>query len=246
MTESISARYKEALRHGHVAVAKGRPKEAIKHYEEAGRLVEERPLPFISMGSVFLQMRQPRDAIRAYDEALKRAPGDVTAMRGKAMALEADGKDAEAATLSRRAAELEAMERSGHGRPGRAPDARRIELEHHVAEGGKARAAGELDRAAAAYQAAAVGYAAQNSFDAAMDACLSALEARPGAIDVHFTMAHLYLRRGWAELGVQRVLLIDHRLDIDEDPRRRAALQALARDFQALAPELEQLASASA
>ena len=79
-----------------------------------------------------------------------------------------------------------------------------------------------------------------------MDACLRALEARPGAIDVHFTMAHLYLSRGWAELGVQRVMLIDERLDIDGDPRRRSALRAMARDYRALAPELELLAAAVA
>jgi hypothetical protein len=56
-------------------------------------------------------------------------------------------------------------------------------------------------------------------------------------------MAHLYLSRGWADLGVQRVRLIDHRLGIDEDPRRRAALQALARDFRALDPALEEMAT---
>jgi lipopolysaccharide biosynthesis regulator YciM len=87
-----------------------------------------------------------------------------------------------------------------------------------------------------------MGYAAEGAFDAAIDACLRALEARPGAIDVHFTMAYLYLRRGWADLGVQRVKLIDHRLEIDADPRRRTALQALARDFRALHPELDGLA----
>ena len=109
-----------------------------------------------------------------------------------------------------------------------------LELERHVSNGAAARAAGELGIAAAAYLTAANGFAAVNDFDAAIDACLRALEARPGNIDVHFTMAMLYLRRGWAELGVQRALLIERRLDIDDDPRRRAALHALARDFRTL------------
>lgn len=127
-----------------------------------------------------------------------------------------------------------------------AGESRRSELERLVAQGEQARAAGELDRAAAAFHRAAVGYAAEGAFEVALDACLRALEARPGAIDVHFTMAHLYLRRGWANLGVQRVQLIDHRLDIDADPRRRAALQALAHDFQALHPALADIGSARA
>ena len=243
MTTQASDRYREALRRGHVAVVKGRPREAIGHYEEAGRLAGQRPLPFISMGSVYLQMRRPREAVGAFDEALRRAPSDLEAMRGKAAALEADGRSAEARALAQRAAELEAMARAGR-RGGTGGDERRGELEHLVIEGHQARAAGDLDQAAAAFGAAALGYAVLDSFDAAIDACLRALEARPGAIDVHFTMAHVYLRRGWAELGRQRVALIGRRLDIDADPRRRAALQALARDFRGLAPELEQLAAA--
>jgi hypothetical protein len=59
-------------------------------------------------------------------------------------------------------------------------------------------------------------------------------------------MARLYLGAGWTDLGVQRLLLIDHRLDVDADPRRRAAVRALARDHRALSPELDELAAAPA
>jgi tetratricopeptide (TPR) repeat protein len=244
MTDDVANRYREALQQGHVAVVKGRPREAIGHYQEAARLADDRPLPFVSMASVYLQMRRPKEAITAYDEALRRAPNDVVAMRGMASALEADGRVAESSVVARRAAELEAMDRAGH-RGGARVDEQRRQLEQHIVNGSLARAAGDLDRAAAAFHAAALGYAARDEFAAALDACLRALEARPGAIDVHFTMAHLYLRRGWAELGVQRVLLIDRRLHIDSDARRHAALRALARDFRSLAPELQQLAAAS-
>jgi tetratricopeptide (TPR) repeat protein len=228
-----------------VAVVKGRPREAIGHYQEAGRLAETRPLPFVSMGSVYLQMRQPREASAAFEEALRRAPDDVGALRGKAAALAADGHGDAAARLARRAGELEAMARSEHGER-RASDTLQRELEAYVADGDRARAAGELDRAAAAYHAAAIGYAGHEHVEVALDACLRALEARPGAIDVHFTMAHLYLRRGWSDLAVQRVLLIDHRLDVDPDPRRRAALRALAHQFRELSPALDRLASSAA
>lgn len=241
MTDDGPVRYREALRRGHVAVTRGRPREAIAHYTEAARLAEQRSQPYVSMGSVYLQMRQPREAIRAFDEALARMPADPSALRGKAAALEADGRPAEARELSLRAMQLESQERTTHA-GGRDADQRRRELERFVADGEEARRAGDLDRAAGAFHAAGMGYAAEGAFEAAIDACLRALEARPGAIDVHFTMAYLYLRRGWADLGVQRVKLIDHRLEIDADPRRRTALQALARDFRALHPELDSLA----
>jgi tetratricopeptide (TPR) repeat protein len=245
MTDALSTRYKEALRRGHVAVVKGRPREAIAHYEEAGQLAGGRPLPYLSMGQVYLQMRQPREAARAYDEALKRAPTDLDALRGKAMALEAEGARREAQALLAKAAELEAMMRAGR-LPSATADTHILELERHVEAGARARAAGDLDIACAAYLTAANGYAAGNDFVAAIDACLRALEARPGNIDVHFTMAVLYLRRGWAAHGVQRVMLIERRLRIDDDPRRRSALQALARDHRGLAPELDRLAASVA
>jgi tetratricopeptide (TPR) repeat protein len=245
MTDEGSDRYGEALRRGHVAVTRGRPREAIAYYEEAARLGEQRALPFAAMGSVLLQMRQPREALRAYDAALARAPGDLDALRGKAAALEAEGHPAEARELLRKAQELEAWER-GDRPDGQAEGQRRRDLERLVAEGEQARTMGELDRAAVAFLSAARGYAAEGVLDAALDACLRAVEAQPGSIDVHFTLAHLYLVRGWADHGVQRIMLIDRRLSIDEDPRRRAALQALARDFQGLAPELEAIASTPA
>ena len=135
--------------------------------------------------------------------------------------------------------------------PDDAPDVRPpvapplAELERHVTNGAAARAAGDLGIAAAAYLTAAHGYAALDESDAAVDACLRGLEARPGDIDIHFLLTVLYLRRGWNELAVQRALLIAHRLDIDDDAVRRGALGALARDFHARAPELERLASAA-
>ncbi len=242
MSDPVSTRYKDALRRGHLAVVRGRPREAVGHYEEAGALAPDRPLPFVSIGNVYLQMRQPREALEAFDQALARAPSDLDAMRGKVAALEAAGKELEAGALRMRAAELEAMERAGRRRAA-AADPGSLELEGHVSNGAAARAAGDLDIAVAAYLTAANGFAAINELDAAIDACLRALEAHCGNIDVHFTLAMLYLRKGWAEHAEQRALLIERRLDIDDDPRRRAALHALARDFRSLGPELERLAS---
>lgn len=244
MIEHDPVGYREAVRRGHVAVLRGRPREAIGHYEEAGRLAGSRPLPYSAMASIYLQLRQPREAIDAFDEALRRAPNDVAALRGKASAMSAEGLVEEASTLTRRADEVEGMARTTRGTV--SDDAELHDLDGQVAAGDRARAAGELDHAAAAYHAAAIGYARGDHLEAALDACLRALEARPGAIDVHFTMAQIYLRCGWTELAVQRVLLIDRRLDVDVDPRRRAAVRALARDHAALSPDLERLAAAAA
>ncbi len=242
MSDPVSTRYKDALRRGHVAVVKGRPREAIGHYQEAGSLAPDRPLPFVSIGNVYLQMRQPREAAAAFEKALQQAPADIDALRGKATALDAAGHDVEAGALRMRAAEIEAMTRAGR-RHAAGVDAGALELEGHVGNGAAARVAGDLDIAVAAYLTAANGYAAVDDFVGAIDACLRALEARPGNIDVHFTMAVLYLRQGWAAHGEQRAVLIERRLDIDDDPRRRAALYALARDYRHLGRDLERLAS---
>jgi tetratricopeptide (TPR) repeat protein len=239
VTDPISDRYKEALRRGHVAVVQGRPREAVSHYEEAGRLAGHRPLPWVSMGDVYLSMRRPGEAIGAFEEALRRAPGDVTALRGKAQALAAAGRRDEAAAVARRASELEAMALAG----------RRIaavgvgDADVSFAEAEAARADGEDERAVEAYLAAAAAYAERDLSDAAIDACYRALEVAPGHIDVHLVMADLYLRRGWKEHGVERVELIEHVLGIDPDPGILASLKAIAAQHRTLDPALERVAS---
>lgn len=244
MSESVSARYKDALQRGHVAVVKGRPREAIGHYREAGELAPDRPLPYVRMGEVFLEMEDAGEAVSAFEEALRRAPTDAAALHGKAAALAAVGRPKEARAMHARAAELEA---AAQARPNgrRRYDPRLAEIERHMVNGAAARRARDLGIAAAAYLTAANGYIAIGQHEAAIDACLTGLEAQPGNIDIHFVMTMLYLRRGWIELGVQRAMLIERRLDIDDDPLRRNALGALARDFRTRSPELERLARAA-
>ncbi|MEX1344145.1 MAG: tetratricopeptide repeat protein [Candidatus Limnocylindrales bacterium] len=244
MSDSVSVRYKDALQRGHVAVVKGMPREAIGHYEQAAALVPDRPLPFIRIGRIYLRMEQPRQALQAFEAALERSPGDADALEGKAAALAASGRSEEAGLARTHAAQLAARDETGRSRR-RPIDPRLLELERHVANGVAARMAGDTGVAAAAYLTAANGYVALNDFDAAIDACLRGLEARPGNLDIHFVMTMLYLRRGWIELGVQRAVLIEHRLDIDDDPLRRNALTALARDYRTRAAELERIATRS-
>jgi tetratricopeptide (TPR) repeat protein len=241
VTEPVPERYKEALRLGHEAVVNGRPRDAVKHYEEAGRLVEHRPLPFVSMGMVYLQMRRPQEALGAFDQALRRAPADVAALRGKAQALEAAGRRDEAAYLARRAAELTAMEQAGRpAPPGTADDGRHAESLFVAAS--EARSRSDDQAAVASFLDAAVAFAERNQWAAAMDACFRALEISSGDLRVHLAMAGLYLRRGWPQLGVERLGLIGRLLDIDPDPDARVAVQDLARDYHTLDPALELLA----
>lgn len=244
MSDSVSARYKDVLQRGHVAVVKGRPREAIDHYDAAAKLAPERPLPHTRMGEIYLQMEEPREAVAAFEAALERAPTDTAALNGKGAALVAAGRGSEAGEWRARASELETMARIGQERK-RPGDPRLVEIERHVSNGSAARTAGDLGVASAAFLVAANSYAAINDFHAAMDACLRGLEARPGNLDIHFVMTMLYLRHGWTELGAQRASLIEHRLDIDDDSVRRNALTALARDYRSLSPELERLAASA-
>jgi len=242
MSDAVSVRYKEALQRGHVAVVKGMPREAIGHYEQAAALVPERPLPYTRIGHIYLQMEQPHPALAAFEAALERAPADQDALEGKAAALAASGRSAEAGETRSRAAQMAARDQRGSSRR-RLADPRLREIERHVINGADARAAGDVGVASAAYLTAANGYVAIDDFDAAIDACLRGLEAWPGNLDIHFVMTMLYLRRGWIDLGVERAVLIEQRLDIDDDRLRRNALAALARDYRTRSPELERIAT---
>lgn len=244
MSDPVSVRYKDALQRGHVAAVKGLPREAIGHYQQAAALVPERPLPHVRIGHICLQMEQPSEALAAFEAALGRAPADQDALGGKAAALAASGRSDEADQARERAAQLAARHQVGRTRR-RPADPRLLEIERHIINGAAARSAGDTGVASAAYLTAANAYVAIDDFDAAIDACLRGLEARPGNLDIHFVMAMLYLRHGWVELGVQRVVLIQHRLDIDDDKLRRNALAALARDYRTRSPELERVATAA-
>ncbi len=243
---SLRTRYREALRRGHVAVVRGRPREAIAHYEEAGRLAGQRPLPFVSMGSVYLQMHQPREALAAFDEALRRAPG--RRRRHARQDRRARGRRPHrgghlAGPPQRRAgghgARRPRLRDRGRGAPTRARGACR---RGSPGEGGRrARPCrGRLPRGRHRLRRRRT-----TSTPPWTPACGPSRRVRvPSTCTSRWPTSTC--SRGWAELGVQRVMLIDERLDIDGDPRRRSALRALARDFRALAPELELLAAAVA
>ena len=102
MTDAFE-RYKDALRRGHVgracAAASTRPSPPTS---EAGAIAPDRAMPQSSLGGVLARMGRTAQALAAYDAALRRAPDDEAALRGRAELLAMAGRRAEAAdTLDR-------------------------------------------------------------------------------------------------------------------------------------------------
>ena len=87
---------------------------------------------------------------------------------------------------------------------------------------------GQNEAAIEGFVAAAVGYQQQGHLDAALDACQRALGVSLGAPAAHLQMARIYFQRGWADRGVERLLLLTRLLSLDDDPMTREGVQALA------------------
>jgi tetratricopeptide (TPR) repeat protein len=248
MSEPVFERYKEALKLGHVATFKGRPREALQHYQEAARLAGHRPLPFINIGSVLLQLGRPQEAIAAYDEALRRAPEDRQALSGKAAALLAAGKRGDAAALLRQIAQLEAEESRQRAEADASAQAAGWAggPEPLLAAAEQAQKQGNTSAAIEAYVGAAAGFAERNQLDAALDACQQALGLSLGSPAVHLQMARLYFLRGWTDRAVERMLLLERLLAFENDPLAETGLRDLARQHRDADDRLTALAGANA
>ncbi len=127
--EALYERYKEALKRGHVASLRGRVDEALVAYAEAARIAPERSTPHTSAGTALMRRKRPADALRHYEVAVRIGPRDEAALLGRAQALSALERRAEAGDAFDELAELQA---SG-GKLADAVDAARRGLE--LAEG---------------------------------------------------------------------------------------------------------------
>ncbi len=244
MTDPVFERYKEALKRGHVAVFRGRPKEALAAYQEASRLVGHRASPWVSMGAVLLQMGRVQESIAAYDEALRRAPGDRQALGGKVVALTAAGRADEADALEAHVEALDLEETRlraaaavapSDGSVGRGP-------ERIVVMAGDAATRGDVRSAVEGYVAAAAEYQELGHLDAALDACQRALVVAAGAPGIHLRMARLYLQLGWSALAAERLTLLHRLILLDGDRPALDELLRLADSDVRLAPMLAGLA----
>lgn len=95
--EALYERYKAALQRGHVASVQGRIVDALTAYAEAAEIAPERATPHTSAGTALMRSDRAREAVEQYELALRLAPGDVAALRGRAGALEALDRRHEAA-----------------------------------------------------------------------------------------------------------------------------------------------------
>jgi tetratricopeptide (TPR) repeat protein len=248
MTDPVFERYKDALKAGHVAVMRGRPKDALEHYAEAARLADHRPLPHVSMAGVLLQMGRAAEALAAYDRALARAPTDRDALNGRAAALAAAGRRADAAATLEQVARLDtdAARRREEEASSRAQAAlREGDPEALVGMADAAEQAHDHKGAMAAFLGASAGYARRGQHDAALDACHRALALELGAPEIHFQMARLYFERGWAERGTERLILLDRLLELDGDPMMRRQVAALAHERGAADARLRAITGAA-
>lgn len=105
-------RYRDALRRGHVAAARGLLEEAATAYREAIALAPDRPVAHTGLGAVHLRTGDLRAALGEFDLALVRSPRDEAGLAGRADALGGLGRRVDAAeTFDRLAAVLEAADR---------------------------------------------------------------------------------------------------------------------------------------
>ena len=84
MSQILFEQYKEALRRGHIAVGRGHLEAAVSAYEAAAAVAPDRALPHTSLGEVLNRLGRHDASERAYDAALRRAPADEAALRGRA------------------------------------------------------------------------------------------------------------------------------------------------------------------
>src|SRR5215203_1301022 len=127
--EALYERYKDALKRGHVASLRGRLEEALTAYAEAAAIAPERGTPHTSAGTALMRRKRPADALRRYSGALVLAPRDEAALLGRAQALAALDRRADAADAFDALAET----RAANGKLADAVDAARRGLE--LAEG---------------------------------------------------------------------------------------------------------------
>ena len=224
--DDVYARYREALRLGHQMAAEGRFKDALPHYRAAAEVATERALPHVAMGGMLLRVGQPRDAIVAFDRALELEPNDLDALTGRAAALLAAGRRAEAAQVH---ADIAQRRKSGviGGAPA-GPATPRTGADELMTAGDQARAAGKVGAAIDAWLAESAEHRAAEHFDAALDACLRALALDSSAARTHLELARVWVARGWRERAAQRIELLGRLLTLHPDPQVAAALSALS------------------
>jgi tetratricopeptide (TPR) repeat protein len=107
MSVELFERYRDALRRGHVAVARGQLDDAAAAYREAIALAPDRPVAHAGLATVHLARGDAAAALAEADVALGRAPRDEAALSSRAEALGRLGRRIEAADTLDRLSDLQ-------------------------------------------------------------------------------------------------------------------------------------------
>jgi tetratricopeptide (TPR) repeat protein len=227
--DDVFARYQAALRAGHQLAAEGKFKDALSQYEQAAQLAE-RPLPLIGIGGMQLRLGKAREALAAYERAVELEPDNLDALSGRAAALLAAGRRAEATNVTEHMAALRDGPRPGPTVPAEmlTPLSRAETL---AIAGEQARDAARPAAAIDAWLAEAREHAAAQKYDAALDAAMRALSLDTGSPRVHLELTRIYFERGWDAEAVQRAGSLRRLLQLAPDDTVSAGLDALERDF---------------
>jgi tetratricopeptide (TPR) repeat protein len=214
----VYGQYAEALRAGHQFAASGQLKDALRCYRAATELAGERALPHVALGGTLLRLNQPREALAEYDRALELEPDHIDALTGRAAALLAAGRRAEAAQVQ------DQIRNGGTGSTAPAGTLTPLSAaDRLLASGEQARVAGRTNAAIDAWLSESAEHRVAGHHDAALDACLRALALDSSAARVHLEIARAWLARGWPERAVQRLALLDRLLALQPDKQVAAA-----------------------
>ncbi|HEY5521152.1 MAG TPA: tetratricopeptide repeat protein [Candidatus Limnocylindrales bacterium] len=232
--DDLFARYQAALRAGHQLAADGKYREALAQYEAAARVAGERALPQIGIGGMCLRLGRAKEALAAYERALAAEPDNLDALSGKAAALLASGRRADAAAVTARIAALRQAPAAPAGVPAemRTPLSRAEEL---AIAGEEALDAGRREAAIDAWLAEARDHADARHFDAALDAQMRALALDTGSIRVHLELTRLYLERGWQAEAAQRIHALRRLVALVPDAETSTTLDGLEGQLHAMA-----------
>jgi tetratricopeptide (TPR) repeat protein len=239
--DDVYARYREALKLGHQEAAEGRYAEALGHYQSAAEVAPDRALPHVAVGGVQLRLGHSKEALAAYERALELEPQNIDALTGRVAAYLAAGRRDDAA---RAQAQVTGMRNAPPQPDGPATDATPMTRADTMrAAADEALRVGNRDAAIDAFLAESAEHATAKSFDAALDASMSALAVEPSSARVHLQMTRLYFARGWTDKGVERALLLDRLLSLEPDESIAAELRALALTNAAVDERLAALAN---
>lgn len=217
---------------GELLATHGRPAEAAATFdrlagtlERAGRMADA-----CDVARRALELAESRGRVRLVRTLvarLRESSGDPAADRALERAMSVLEAEPVAEPQPRRPAEREpapdTSARSSRTRTVPPPDPAVLDRAFEAAMD-----AGNLAEARTKAVDSASAHRAVGQFHAAVDACYQALAIAPADPGIHFTLAQLYLDRGWRSLAADKLVLIGRLAELNGDTATKARLCDLA------------------